>query len=205
MPEEPRNKRTIAFVDGQNLFHAAKNSFGYQHPNYDPQLLAQAICAEKGWDLIETRFYTGVPTIEEGPHWHAFWANKLRSMSRKGVVIYRRDLKYKPVRGTPGILVGDEKGIDVRIALDIVRKAFNNDLDVALLFSQDQDFSEVADEIRILSTRQDRWIKMASAYPRSAASRNKRGVNHTDWIPINAERYNECIDPWDYRNSDGNK
>lgn len=29
MPDEPPIKRTIAFVDGQNLFHAAKEAFGY--------------------------------------------------------------------------------------------------------------------------------------------------------------------------------
>jgi hypothetical protein len=35
MPEEPLNKRAIAFVDGQNLFHAAKEAYGYRDPNYD--------------------------------------------------------------------------------------------------------------------------------------------------------------------------
>lgn len=31
---EPQVKRTIAFFDGQNLFHAAKEAFGYPYPNY---------------------------------------------------------------------------------------------------------------------------------------------------------------------------
>ena len=33
MPTEPGVKRTIAFVDGQNLFHAAREAFGYTYPN----------------------------------------------------------------------------------------------------------------------------------------------------------------------------
>jgi len=33
MPPEPAIKRTVAFVDGQNLYHAARESFGYTHPN----------------------------------------------------------------------------------------------------------------------------------------------------------------------------
>lgn len=35
MPPEPLNKRTVVFVDGQNLFHAARESFGCTYPNYD--------------------------------------------------------------------------------------------------------------------------------------------------------------------------
>jgi hypothetical protein len=42
VPAEPTLKRTIAFVDGQNLFYAAKKAYGYPYPNYDPKKLACA-------------------------------------------------------------------------------------------------------------------------------------------------------------------
>ena len=32
---EPAAKRTVTFIDGQNLFHASRESFGYTYPNYD--------------------------------------------------------------------------------------------------------------------------------------------------------------------------
>jgi hypothetical protein len=32
---EPPVKRAFVFIDGQNLFHAAKEAFGYSYPNYD--------------------------------------------------------------------------------------------------------------------------------------------------------------------------
>jgi hypothetical protein len=32
---EPTLKRAWAFFDGQNLYHAAKEAFGYRLPNYD--------------------------------------------------------------------------------------------------------------------------------------------------------------------------
>jgi hypothetical protein len=66
---EPRTKRAIAFIDAQNLFHAAKEAFGFRHP-------------------------------------------------------YSRALRYrsKTVRLPDGtehsILVGQEKGIDIRLDLD---------------------------------------------------------------------------------------
>ena len=53
---EPTHKRAVVFVDGQNLFHSAKDAFGYGFPNFDVRLLAQAICAVQGWEMGECRF-----------------------------------------------------------------------------------------------------------------------------------------------------
>jgi len=89
--------------------------------------------------------------------------------------------------------------VDVRLALDVVRGALRADYDVALIFSQDQDLSEVADEIRAIAVQQDRWIKVASAFPASPTSANKRGIEKTDWINIARAEYDRCIDPNDYR------
>ncbi len=59
MPTEPAVKRTIAFVDGQNLFHNVRSIFGYTYPNYDVQKLAEAVCVARGWTLARVQFYTG--------------------------------------------------------------------------------------------------------------------------------------------------
>ena len=80
-----------------------------------------------------------------------------------------------------------------------MRMARKDELDVALLFSQDQDFSEVADEVRALARELGRWIKVACAFPDSPSASNKRGVNKTDWIRIDRAVYDACIDPRDYR------
>ncbi len=40
MRVEPATKRAVAFIDGQNLFHAAREAFGYTYPNYDVMALA---------------------------------------------------------------------------------------------------------------------------------------------------------------------
>lgn len=126
-------------------------------------------------------------------------------MGRKGVVVFSRPLRYHNHRiklsdGTERTsLTAEEKGIDVRIALDILALAHRRVYDVALIFSQDQDFSEVAEEIRTIAREQGRWIKAASAFPHSPVSRNLRGINKTDWIRIDRELYDQCIDPRDYR------
>ena len=195
----------MVFIDGQNLFHAARLAFGYTYPNYDPVALARQVCAKRGWQLKEVRFYTGVPDPADNAFWHHFWSAKLLAVSRAGAHVYSRPLRYRnksvrlPAGGTHAFLVGEEKGIDVRIALDVIRRAHRAEYDVALIFSQDQDLSEVADEIRIIAHEQARWIKVASAFPDSPTLANRRGVNHTDWIRIDRATYDACIDPRDYR------
>lgn len=205
MPREPARKRTWAFVDGQNLFHAAKEAFGYTYPNYDVKRLATNVCNAHGWNLTQVSFYTGIPAMDDNAFWHIFWQNKLRTMSREGIHTFARPLRYRnqlftlPDGSSLTILVGQEKGVDVRISLDVICGAMRNDYDVALVFSQDQDLSEVAEEIREIAAEQERWIKMVSAFPVSPTSRNARGINKTDWIKIDREMYNTSIDPRDYR------
>ena len=91
-------------------------------------------------------------------------------------------------------LTGEEQGIDVRIAL-----AHRREYEVALVFSQDQDLSEAAEEIRAIAQEQGRWIKITSAFPRSPPARNCRGINKTGWIRIDRARYAQCLDRPDYR------
>ena len=205
MPPEPPVKRAVAFIDGQNLFHAAKEAFGYRWPNFDPLKLSTEVCRLQGWTLGEARFYTGVPDRADEPFWNHFWTAKLAQMGREGVVTFSRALRYRnqTVRlrdgGEHTFLVGQEKGVDIRLALDIVRLAHRRAYDVALLFSQDQDLSEAAAELRTIAREQGRWLKVASSYPSSAASRNRRGINKTDWVPIERAMFDRCIDPRDYR------
>ena len=192
-------------MDGQNLYHAAKESFGYSYPNYDVHALAREICRSQQLSLCQVRFYTGVPDRSDNPFWHGFWSSKLRAMRSQGVWVFSRSLRYRnkkvelPDGSIHTFLAGEEKGIDVRIALDVVRVARRGELDVALVFSQDQDLSEVAAEVRIIASEKCRWIKIASVFPSSPTSRNRRGINKTDWIRIGRQTYDACIDPRDYR------
>jgi uncharacterized LabA/DUF88 family protein len=205
MALEPSPKRAIVFFDGQNLYHAARHAFGYTYPNFDPIALASAVSNSHGWELSEVRFYTGVPDREDDPFWHHFWTNKLAHLGRRGATIYSRSLVYRnKVVRLPGgaehsYLSGEEKGIDVRIAIDVIGLAWQNAYDVAVIFSQDQDLSEVAREIRDIARSQDRWLKMASAFPVSPVTQNRKGINWTDWIRIDRATYDACLDPRDYR------
>src|SRR3546814_9332834 len=91
-----------------------------------------------------SRFYTGVPDAADKPFWNHFWNAKAAQMGREGVYVFTRPLRYrnKIVRLPDGtehsFLDGDEKGIDVRISLDVIRLALKREFDVAILFCRDQ-------------------------------------------------------------------
>lgn len=205
MPGEPVVKRAVAFFDGQNLFHAAKRAFGETYPSYDPLVLAQTVCASQGWVLGQTRFYTGIPRAADNAKWHAFWTKKLAVMGTRKVVTFSRSLRYRDqaillADGTATTAkVGQEKGIDVRIALDVVQLALDGSYDVALIFSQDQDLSEAVREVKNVSRVLGRWLSVACAFPVSPTYTNSRGINGAQWLPINAAQYTACVDPIDYR------
>ncbi len=208
MPSEPPNKRTIAFIDGQNLYHSVRESFGYTYPNYDVLALSRTICQSKSWELSQVRFYTGIPDRNDDPFWNYFWVAKLRVLSWQKVYTYSRPLRYRnrivklPDGTEHSYLAGEEKGIDIRMAIDIIRMAHHKEYDVALIFSQDQDLSEVASEIRTIAREQNRWIKVACAFPFSPTTRNRRGIEKTDWVYIDRATYDACIDRRDYRLKD---
>jgi len=206
MPTEPATKRCYAFVHGQNLFNAAKEAFGYHFPNYDVLALAREVCSRQGWQLKQTWFYTGMPVYEKDKPRHTFWSGKLAVMGRQGVRTFKRNLRYrdKTIKLSDGATlvhpVAEEKGIDVRIAIDLIRFALEDSYDVGLLFSQDQDLSEAVKEVKRISRQQKRWIRIASAFPVSSNSSNHRGINETDWIKIDRALYDACLDSRDYRN-----
>lgn len=202
---EPSNKRAIVYVDGQNLFNSAKEAFGYTFPNYDIKKLSTTICQMNSWDLTNIRFYTGLPDNSVDYNRYHFWVAKLAAMGTRGIETFSRPLKYSnqkivlPDGSTTTTLVGREKGIDIRIALDIVSGALNDEYDVAIIFSQDQDLTEAVDEVKLIADKYSKWLKVACAFPISPTLRNKRGINRTDWIKIDKTTYDNCIDSHDYR------
>lgn len=201
----PSPIRAVAFVDGQNLYRHAKEAFGYHYPNYDPVKLHDAVCAQKGWEPHGVRFYTGAPAQARQPMWHAFWSKRLLAMRHAGIFVFSREIRYRteqfalPDGAIYEVDTAQEKGVDVRIAIDLMRLALSRQYDVAVIFSQDQDLSEVAIDIREVSRSSGRWIKLACAFPSSPTASSGRGIDRTDWVPMDKAFYDACIDPRDYR------
>ncbi len=202
---EPQVKRAVAFFDGQNLYRHAKDAFAHHHPNYDPKKLFEAICNDKGWTESGVRFYTGTPSASKTRLWHGYWSRRLLSLRRNGVLVTSRPIRYRDNEVTlpDGTVITvetpQEEGIDIRIALDVIRLTLLNQLDVAVIFSQDQDLAEVVTDVKEISLTQQRWIKVVSAFPDGPNATTTRGINGTEWYPMDEAFYNACLDPYDYR------
>lgn len=207
LPDGAPPKRAVVFIDGQNLFHAVKKVFGARYPNYHVNRLAESVCNRYGWRLDQIRFYTGVHRPDKNPYWHGFWERKLLSMSRAGVNVFKRHLLYQ----TEERILSDgtryqfeyskEKGVDVRIALDLIRLCYDAAFDVALIFSQDQDLSEAVEDVISLGRQQSRTVTVASAFPWDERFADRHGIRKTTNIRIRRDEYQGCIDQHDYRPS----
>lgn len=188
--------RTIVFIDGQNLFRLAllawgeertPETFRYSWPSYDVSKIAAAVTSRlPGRELTEIRFYTGVPDEYDDPRWHKFWTNKLFHLREQGVNVYRGQVR------------GQEKGVDVSIAIDLVHATHEQRYDVAIIVSQDSDFGPAVRMAKRIAEAQGRNLRFESAYPSNARDRESPGVPGTHWMPIDKAMYDSCFDPEDY-------
>ena len=193
--------RTIVFFDGQNLFHLARLAWAaesargatqYSWPSYDVEKLAMALTTrESERELSETRFYTGVPAATSGNppgFWHDFWTNKLRFLRNRGVYVYRGDVNTG----------GQEKGVDVSLAIDLIRATYEQRFEIAIIVSQDSDFGPAVALSKQIARNQGRQLVFESAFPFGSGI-SRRGVPGTTWIHIDKVTYDACLDPTDYR------
>ena len=189
--------RTIVFIDGQNLYHLAKNlwapggSSPYTYPSYDVDKVAQWLVSrvpERTLDQI--RFYTGVPNSDVAPFWHGFWTNKLRYLRSRGVEVYAGRVNQS----------GQEKGVDVSLAIDLVRLTYDQEYDAAIIVSQDWDFGPAVKLARQIGRSQSRALSFESCFPYEMGhSMSPRGIPATTWIHIDQSTYDSWYDPRDYR------
>lgn len=196
--------RTIVLIDGQNLYHLARGAWAadsraapspYSWPSYDVLKLAQALVGRTpGRILTEIRFYTGVPNPTAGKtqkFWHAFWSNKLRGMRNHGIFVYRGRINAG----------GQEKGVDVSLALDLIKATYEERFECAIIVSRDTDFGPAVRMSKEIAKMQDRRLTFESSYPIGSGRSSRRGIPGTLWVPILKSTYDSCLDLTDFRPS----
>lgn len=193
--------RTIVFIDGQNLYHLAKEAFGgggtgpvvYSYPSYDVERLAKRLTSAKpGRVLAQIRFYTGVPDPDVGDdeeRWHTFWTNKLRFIKNQGIYVYKGRINSDR----------QEKGVDVSLAIDLIDLTYQNKYDLAIIISQDWNFGPAVSLAKVVANGQGRSIEFESCFPYGTGNTSDRGIPGTTWIKIDKALYDRCIDLNDYR------
>jgi uncharacterized LabA/DUF88 family protein len=160
-------KQAIIFIDGNNLYHNLKQ-MKFKPGNLDFDKFAKIICEFFDVSLKEVRYYNSVPTLRDGkelyfshlkfiddlrkiPKFKAI-TRKLQVHSTKELLKEKKELidsmdlcsVCKPIveeniLDTIGNVKKKEKGIDVKLAVDFIECAIEDNL-VLILVSGDADF-----------------------------------------------------------------
>ena len=149
----------------------------------------------------DIKLYTGIPPAHIDKTWHMFWNSKKTTILRRGGKFWSSQLRYHKelVDGTEKT-VPREKGVDVRIALDILHAAMSGQFETVIVVSHDQDLAEaVADAKRLAAGRP---IEIYSAFPSSVADPKFAGrlpeqafpIKGCAALPILEEDYFACLD-----------
>lgn len=135
--------RVGVFLDYQNVHLTARDKFlpggrRAEQSLVHPLRIAEMLVSRRrgGGTLTSVHVYRGRPNPEHQPTMTAANDAQADAWSRDPrVTVVRRDLNY---RGWPR-LPPQEKGIDVALAVDLIRTAMLERYDVAIVFSGDTD------------------------------------------------------------------
>jgi len=158
--------KAIIFIDANNWYHNVKKWF--KPSDISIKKVAELICSNFNYDLIEIRWYASIPSIKDGEAMYYKHMSFLSHLQKYGVKVITRKLQTlsnkeilgkkkelidsldlckvcKPIVEENFLSLADikrkEKGIDVWIAIDMIRLAVLEDkCDACVLISGDADF-----------------------------------------------------------------
>jgi len=136
--------RVMVFVDYQNVYGWARRQFHGINPasaegHVDPLLLGEHLVSrrQRPSELEQVRVYRGRPNPDKQAHSAAANDRQTAAWERGGkVTVIRRPLRYP---GKWPDVPAVEKGVDVALAIDLVRLAMTSAFDVAVVCSADTD------------------------------------------------------------------
>jgi uncharacterized LabA/DUF88 family protein len=137
-----RTRRTVVFIDYQNMYRSARDAFGWSSEaghfgNFRPYGLGRQMVREPDRMLTEVRVYTGIHTPVGNAVQNAMMQRRMSAWVAEQpdkIQVFPRPLRYSPKRPN-----GEEKGVDVELAIDIVSLALDDVFDVCVLASADTD------------------------------------------------------------------
>jgi uncharacterized LabA/DUF88 family protein len=140
-------ERVIIFIDGSNIFHAIRAL----NIKIDYSKLVKFLSNDKY--LVRAYYYSSMPRVEDvekdTPEWESLirqrkFINELQNMGIKPKIANLRKLA-----------TGEwlEKEVDIMLATDMLKLAFRNAYDTAVLVSGDSDFCYTVETIQDLGKR----------------------------------------------------
>ncbi len=207
------HKRVGVFIDGQNITIGARQAFG-GNGNMHPLLLARALAGAD--DLVEVRYATGIPDAAVDPERAASERRRHELITQSGVTMLERTLRYRSVweikdrdlphpRGREGEVRqarvkaykrGQEKGVDVWLALDALCMCSNSHIDVAIIASADTDMDMIPSYLRELPGQEQTQVLAAKVVRDDVDVSNNDNYDGT--ILIDRGMFESAADEFDY-------
>jgi hypothetical protein len=148
-------RRVAVFIDYQNCYKSSRRAFftDEDDPPYRgqfwPHMLATLLGSKggAGYRVTYTGVYAGLPSSKREPVAYAARRRQIARWEKTGVTVVTRPLQYLnwPAESPR------EKGIDVRLALDIVVKAIRDEYDVGIVASCDTDITPAVEAVMELN------------------------------------------------------
>jgi len=160
-------KRTMIFVDAQNLHHGKK---AYGDSDYRMDDLALRDRLGEGRDVIRSYWFDSYPTEEQIQKVND--ADDERTLRDKEGFFTMLRMNGFRVDAKPLRMRGDqlvEKGADIGLATELVAQGFNDSYDVAVVVSGDSDFERSIRHVQ----NQGKVVEVAS-FERTASTDLKR-------------------------------
>ena len=129
--------KVAIFIDGSNFYHSLINSFG--NAKIDLEKFCKIISDNK---LTKIYYYTSPVSKSDNPNVYKSQQKFLSRIQKipKLILFLGRLEKHGNTR--------IEKGVDVKLATDLISNAINNKYDMAILVSNDSDFVPAIKEVQ---------------------------------------------------------
>jgi uncharacterized LabA/DUF88 family protein len=166
-------KKAIIFIDANNWYHNVKKYF--KPSKIDITKVSNLIAKEKGLKILDIRWFVSVPSIADGEAMYYKHMSFLSHLRKQNIKVITRKLQRlsnnelkkkrqkfieswdlcklcKPIVEESFLDIADhqkkEKGIDVWIAIDMVKETILKNIDCVVLISGDADFVPAFDLIK---------------------------------------------------------
>jgi len=165
--------RVMIFIDGSNFYHGLKENFGFA--NIDFEHLVNSLINPNKQKLIRVYYYNAPVNKEEEPEKYKNqqkFFNYLKNLAFFEVKLGRLEKRKS------GVV---EKGVDVKLAVDMVMLAVKNAYDLAILISADGDFADAVQAVK------DMGKHIVVAYPKGGRLHHLKQVCDF-YIPLELEK-----------------
>lgn len=141
----------MIFIDGSNLYHILKNLYNDSELSNKLDFKKFVIDISKGKKLVRTYYYNGILDQKNNPEKYGNqqrFFEKLKNIPDFEVVVCRMQKGKQN-----GKIIYSVKEDDINIAVDMLKLAYSNAYDTAILVSSDGDFVPAIKAVKEIGKR----------------------------------------------------